>query len=145
MDKLNAGQQAEINQEIAMNYCFDATHIFAHDDGCMVMIGFADDEFEPSRFVILQKAHKYDDQDKKMGMDKIHIQVEDESRSKYGGINAVTISEVLIRVSLSDDTKSALSIDGDIEATVSSAHPAFEEVKSQLKRICEAEQISFSE
>ena len=138
-----------------MNYCFDATHIFVQDDGHMVMIGFADDEFEPTRFVILQKAHKYDDQDKKMGMDKIHIQVEDESRSKYGGINAVTVSEDLIRVSLSDETKSALSVDGDIEATlsvdgdieatVSAAYPAFEEVKSQLKKICEAEQISFSE
>lgn len=145
MDKRNVGQQAATNQEIAMNYCFDATHIFSQDDGYMVMIGFADDEFEPTRFVILQKTHKYDDQDKKMGMDKIHIQVEDESRSKYGGINAVTIREGSIKISLSDDTKSALSIDGDIEAAVSTVHPAFEEVKSQLKRICTAEQITFSE
>lgn len=128
-----------------MNYCFDATHIFAQDDGYMVMIGFANDELEPTKFVILQKAHEYDDQDKKMGMDKIHIQVEDESRSKYGGIEAVDISEGMIRVLLSDDTKSALSIDGDIEASVSADHPAFDEVKSQLKKICEAEQIAFSE
>ncbi|WP_198781890.1 Imm10 family immunity protein [Shewanella putrefaciens] len=128
-----------------MNYCFDATHIFTQDDGYMVMIGFADDELEPTKFVILQKAHEYDDQDKKMGMDKIHIQVADESRSKYGGINAVTIVEGVIRVSLSEDTKFALSIDGDIEAAVSREHPAFEEVKSQLKKICEEEQIAFSE
>ena len=128
-----------------MNYCFDAKHIFAQDDGYMVMVGFADDEFEPNKFVILQKAHKYDDQDKQMGMDKIHIQVEDESRSKYGGINAVSVSEGMIKLLLSDDTKSALSLDGDIEAAVPVDHPAFEEVKSQLKKICEAEQIAFSE
>lgn len=128
-----------------MSYCFDATHIFTQDDGYMVMIGFADDEFEPTKFVILQKAHEYNDQDKQMGMDKINIQVEDESRSKYGGINAVNFSEGMIKVSLSDDTKSALSVDGDIEAAISVDHPAFEEVKYHLKKICEAEQIAFSE
>ncbi|AJQ94839.1 Imm10 family immunity protein [Gynuella sunshinyii] len=144
MGKLNVGQQAEIYQEITMNYCFDATHIFTQDDGYMVMIGFADDEFEPTKFVILQKAHEYDDQDKQMGMDKIHIQIEDESRSKYGGIDSIQVSEGSIKVSLSDDTKSALSIDGDIEVVVPAEHPAFEEVKFELKKICEVEQIPFS-
>lgn len=126
-----------------MNYRFDASHIFFQDDGCAVIIGFADDEFEPSRFIILQKAHKYDDQDRKMGMDKIHIQVESESRSKYGGIEAVQVSNGVIRISLSDESKSILSLDGDIEIVCLVDGPNFQEVKLQLKKICEIERIMF--
>ncbi|AJQ97852.1 hypothetical Protein YC6258_05824 [Gynuella sunshinyii YC6258] len=37
MGKLNAGQQAEISQEITMNYRFDATHIFIQEDGYIVV------------------------------------------------------------------------------------------------------------
>lgn len=127
-----------------MNYHFEAIHVFTQDDGCMVMIGFADSEIEPNKSLILQKSHEHDSQDKQLGMDKIHIQIEDESRSKYGGINSVNVSEGVVRFSLSDDAKSALHIDGDIEAEVSEDHPDFEEVKAQLKEMCESEQIAFS-
>ena len=127
-----------------MTYCFDAAHIFAQDDGYMLMIGLADNELEPSKFVILQKTHEYDDQDKQMGMDKIHIQVEDESRSQYGGINAIQVTDEVIRIALSDEARSALSVDGDIEVAVLKGHPDFEEVKSQLKKMCEVEGIAFT-
>lgn len=128
-----------------MAYRFNATHIFAQDDGYVTMIGFADDEFEPSKFVILQKANVYDEQDKKMGMDKIHVQIEDESRSKYGGINAVQVSGDLISISLSDEAKSALSVDGDIEVILMPDHQNYSEVKNQLVRICKEEGITFTE
>ena len=145
MVKRNAGTLVENRKDEIMPYCFDAIHVFTQDDGCMVMIGLADDELEPSRYVLLQRAHEYDAQDKKMGMDKIHIQVEDESRSLYGGINAIQVDNGAIRFSLSDEAKSVLSIDTEIEAICSAKQPRFDKVKAQLKRMCEAEGVPFSE
>ncbi|MGZ0077865.1 Imm10 family immunity protein [Methylomonas sp. YC3] len=57
----------------------------------MTMVVFSNDELDPSRFVLIQQSNKYNEQDKKMGMDKMHIQVDDQSRSHYGGITKISI------------------------------------------------------
>lgn len=126
-----------------MSYCFDATNISVQDDGYMVMVVFADDEHDPSKFVMLQKAHKYDDQDKRLGMDKIHIQLEDESRSAYGGINAIIISPDKIKISISEQTRARLLIDGDIEIRIVADKLEFGKIASQLKIMSEADGIIF--
>ncbi len=127
-----------------MSYRFDARHIVTQDDGSVVMVGFADDEFEPTHFVILQKAHEYDEQDTQTGMDKIHISVADGSRAKYGGIDTVQISDGVVHIALSDEAKSALSIDGAIEVVCTADHADFEEAKLQLRKMCEADGIAFA-
>ena len=47
-----------------MTYNLKAEHVFFEDDGYVSIIGFSNDEFNPSQFVIFQQAHEYDEQDK---------------------------------------------------------------------------------
>ncbi len=126
-----------------MTYYIQATHIFSQDDGHLAIIGFSDDEFEPSKFIILQKTHEYDEQDKQLGMDKVHIQIEDESRSKYGGIKAISLSKGIINITLDDETKSILKVDGDIEIALDMNNPEIDNVVSSLKTLFEADGIDF--
>lgn len=126
-----------------MTYKFTASHVFNQDDGYMIMLGFANDEFEPSRFVLIQKAHEFDAQDIKLGMNKLHIQVEDQSRAQYGGITSFNIRGDSIVIELDDLAKSSLKIDGDIEIMLDLKHPDLENVISVLKDIAEKENILF--
>ncbi|WP_185964354.1 Imm10 family immunity protein [Aliikangiella marina] len=127
-----------------MSYELNASHIFNQDDDYMVMLGFADDEFEPSKFVIIQKAHEYDDQDVKLGMDKLHIQVEDQSRANYGGISSFTLDNSYLVIELELDTQSSLKVDGNIRIALEANHPELESTLSVLKNIASDENIPFN-
>lgn len=122
---------------------FTASHIFEQGDGYMVILGFADDEFEPSQFVIIKKAHEYDEQDIKLGMDKLHIQVEDQSRAHYGGITAFDVTNNNLLVQLDDLAKSSLKLDADIEIMFDQNHPNLKDTLSKLEEIAEKENIPF--
>ncbi|WMS87524.1 Imm10 family immunity protein [Pleionea litopenaei] len=127
-----------------MSYELNASHIFNQDDNYMVMLGFADDEFEPSKFVIIQKAHEYDDQDVKLGMDKLYIKVEDQSRAKYGGVSSFTLDDNCLVIELEQDTQSSLKVDGNIRVTLEANHPELESTLSVLKKIASDENIPFN-
>lgn len=109
--------------DMTVNYQFNARHITNDDDGSTIAIGFADDEFSPSRFVLIQKSLNADERDRVMGFDKIHIQIEDESRSGYGGIIEVSMGHDRLTVFLDQAARAALKIDGDIEILVDPNHP----------------------
>lgn len=128
-----------------MSYRFDASHVFAQDDGYMVMIGFSDDEHEPSQFVLLQKAKEYDEQDKRLGMDKIHIQVEDESRALYGGIRLVSKEGEHLLIELEDAAASALQVNGNIEINLDPRHPQLATALSELEKLVSSEGIPFTQ
>jgi hypothetical protein len=111
----------------------------------MVMIGFADDEHEPSQFVLLQKAKEYDEQDKRLGMDKIHIQVEDESRALYGGIRLISKEGEHLLIELEDAAASALQVNGHIEINLDPHHPQLATALAELEKLVSSEGIPFNQ
>lgn len=127
-----------------MNYKLNANHIFVQEDDLMKIISFADDEFSPSKFLILQKAAASNESERAMSMDKIHIQIEDESRSSYGGISAVRLSGENLVLSLDQEARLALQIEGDVEIGVDRSHHNFESAVLELKRMCQSDGVEFS-
>lgn len=127
-----------------MNYKFNANHIVVEQDEFMEMICFADDEFSPSKFVILQKSAVNNEDERAMGMDKIHIQVEDESRSTYGGISAARLIGGNLVFSLDKEAMQALQIEGDVEIGVDRSHHNFASAMLALKKICQLDGVEFS-
>lgn len=128
---------------MTVNYKFNARHITSDDDGSTIVIGFADDEFSPSRYVLIQKSLNTDERDRVMGLNKIHIQIEDESRSGYGGIMEVSVSRDKLTVFLDQAARAALKINGDIEILVDPNHAALRSVVLELKKLCEEDGIRF--
>jgi len=127
-----------------MNYKLNANHIFVQEDDLMKIISFADDEFSPSKFLILQKAAASNESERAMSMDKIHIQIEDESRSSYGGISAVRLSGENLVLSLDQEARLVLQIEGDVEIGVDRSHHNFESAVLELKRMCQSDGVEFS-
>lgn len=121
-------------EDMTVNYQFNARHITNDDDGSTIAIGFADDEFSPSRFVLIQKSLNADERDRVMGFDKIHIQIEDESRSGYGGIIEVSMGHDRLTVFLDQAARAALKIDGDIEILVDRIIPDITRPTDQVRR-----------
>jgi len=126
-----------------MNYQFKAHHIFIGKDDHSITIGFSDDEFSPSRFVLFQKSYDVDEGERSMSFDRMHILVEDESRSRYGGLVAVHAYDEKIVLWLDEAARSDLQVERDIEIAFQRDHPLRERVLSELKRICDEEAIPF--
>lgn len=126
-----------------MTYQVIARRIIVEGDDSAVVIGFADDEFSPSMLVLIQKSLKVDERDRTMGFDKVHIQIEDESRSGYGGIVEISAGHDRMTVFLDQASRAALKIDGDIEISVDPKHPALGRAVSELKTLCEEGGIPF--
>jgi hypothetical protein len=56
------------------------------EDSDVLMVGFADDEFDTKEYILLQKTLVPGQKDKELGLDKVHIEYNDQSRSTYAGI-----------------------------------------------------------
>jgi hypothetical protein len=143
VEELIDGLHLEAGEGMTKNYHFNARHIFVEDDDSMTMIGFADDEFSPSKFMLIQKASNVDERERAMGFEKLHIQIEDESRSRYGGITEIRVSSENLVVSLDQPARVALKIEGNVEIAFDPNHPVFERAISKLKKMCEREAVSF--
>ena len=130
--------------DMTAKYQFDAHHIAVDTDGSTVVIGFADNEFSPSRFVLIQKLLKVGERDRAMGFDKVHIHIEDQSRSRYGGVVEVSAGHDRLTVFLDQAARAALQINGDIEILVDPRHPVLGRAVSELKTLCVEGGIPFS-
>lgn|GEM_PF-6588475 len=71
---------------------------------------------------MLQRGLEQDEQDLVLEMDKIHIEIEDQSRSGYGGVAALRSSEDVLRIELTSHGKKFLKIDGDVIIQFSCDH-----------------------
>lgn len=126
-----------------MAYHLSAAHIFCEDDDRM-MVSFADDEFEPNKFVILRQACLNNDQDNDFGTDKIQVQVESWSRSHYGGIVAVNMETDNVSFFLNESAQFDLKVDGNIEIFFNADHPRAHVMLSTLEKMLKQGGVSFS-
>jgi hypothetical protein len=124
-----------------MSYKFNASHLFLERDGQTEMVGFADDPLSPYKYVIIQRSISATKSEKDLGLDAINIQVEDESRSKYGGITAITVDDERLLISLNTDAQKKLQISGDIKISITPENPNFISVLSSLIEMCRRDEI----
>ncbi|MBX3712654.1 MAG: hypothetical protein KF800_11885 [Lysobacter sp.] len=125
-----------------MSYQLTVRHLFV-EDGDVSTIGFADDETAPERYVLIQKQWDCSGQDVQLGLDKVHIEVDDQLRSVYGGIKSVSVSGGRILIHLLDKANADLQIDQEIQLDVDAGMPSFSLATSLLQRICAEEGIAF--
>jgi hypothetical protein len=72
---------------------------FQNEDG-IVVVGFADDEFQTTQYVLLQRTLEPDEQDRKLGHDKVHVELDSQNRSGYGGIERIQMEGSALRFAL---------------------------------------------
>src|SRR4051812_45885917 len=90
------------NQRIDMTYTLTANHAELEDDGFSLTLAFADENMGESGYVMLQKGLQSDEQDKKFGFDKVHIEIGSQNKSGYGGISRMVFSDAMLRIELNE-------------------------------------------
>jgi hypothetical protein len=120
--------------EINVDYVLEAKYVYADDDGDVLTIGFADDQFEPRQYILLQKALDPDSQDARLAMNALHIEVEDQARSGYGGIASVRYAKEELVIALTDVARKFLHVDGNIRIVLRDNAGANESVLAELTR-----------
>jgi Immunity protein 10 len=75
------------------SFVFVATCVaIEQPDGEFDLVGFADSEYDPKSYLMLQRAFQFDEQDVKLGMDTYHVEWCDQGSSGYGGISRVFLT-----------------------------------------------------
>ena len=122
-----------------MRIRFKAGYLYAQKERSVVMVGFADKEFETEEYVLLQGSLAHDEQDRKLGLDKVHITYKDQLHSSYGGIKRVKLQKGGIKISVSPNTARALGAEEEIEIEFSAQDPKLPEIKLHLELLFKEE------
>ncbi|WP_166743622.1 Imm10 family immunity protein [Xanthomonas cannabis] len=123
-------------------YFFNAKDISVEDDGYAMVVGLVDDPSNPSKFVILQRTKFPDAQDKALGLDKMHIELGGENKSRYGGVECIEIKGIKLKLSISSTARSELGLKGDIEVNLPE-EAEMEKLKESLAEMCQADGVKF--
>jgi hypothetical protein len=73
-------------KEEIMKFSLTAKAVAVEDNEDFWLVGFANDEFEPTHYLQLQRGIKDSDQDIRLGMNTYYVEIDDQSSSCYGGI-----------------------------------------------------------
>ncbi len=125
-----------------MIYKFTAEVVSVEEDDDCVVVGLADDAADPSRHLILQNAKAYDEQDRLLQMDHVHLEIGGGSESCYGGLEKVSLLGDVLALSLSVETQGRLGIKGGIEVLLATREQRGR-LEQALEQMCAAEAIPF--
>lgn len=112
-----------------------ANFLYAQIENDVIMVGFADNEINTQEYVLLQKPLIYDEQDRKLGFDKIHITYNDQLRSVYGGILKCVLKNGVVNISLNASTADTLKTEDEIEITFSANVSNLANLKQHLQKL----------
>jgi hypothetical protein len=120
-----------------MTPAFHASCISIDDTADCLQIGFADREHNTQDYLLLQRAHEIDEQDKRLGFDGVYIERNDQSFSMYGGIARFELLEDRVRILL--DEKGARIMGGlrEMEITLAADIERRATLRAALRRCFE--------
>lgn len=81
---------------------FHADFIAFEDAEDYWLVAFADQERHVKQYLMFQRAHEFDEQDRATGMDSYYVERDDQAYSGYGGVARVDLHPDRIVVRLDD-------------------------------------------
>ncbi|WP_413362974.1 Imm10 family immunity protein [Lysinibacillus sp. 3P01SB] len=97
-----------------------------------LLIGFADNEFETKEYVLFQKSLCIEDIPI---LNKVHITINSQDRSEYGGIVRIIISRKLMSIFLSEETARSLGINDSIDIEYDIDEKRYHTLISQFNKL----------
>ena len=81
------------------------------EDADLWRVAFADAEFNPRRYLLLQREKSPDPQDVELGLDGYQVEVNDQANACYGGIASFELFEDRAVITFEDDAIPGLDAD----------------------------------
>lgn len=119
---------------------FNARCVTVQNDNGVVMVGFADDEFETTEYLLFQRTLEPDAQDCELGQDKIHVQLDSPDQSGYGGVERIQLVGSTVTVDLNPAMSELLGT-ATIEVNLTEASVDYEVLKEHLSLVVGDEPI----
>jgi hypothetical protein len=116
---------------------FHANHVVVSDEEEYFLVGFADYQFDPHEYLLLQRAHEFDEQDIRLEMDNVYIERNDQSPCAYGGIHRFELNRDRVRVGLDERTAAKIGLEGHMEIRFDLDADKFGELRTGLARMFE--------
>ncbi|MFC3800069.1 Imm10 family immunity protein [Cohnella sp. GCM10012308] len=110
----------------------------------VLMIGFADDEFDTHEYILLQKSLNPSQEDIEAGFGKVHITYNDESQSLYGGISKLHFTPNRTEITLNEDAAEILKSSSVIVINYLLEKEKFIEFHNDLLRMFPVQQGIYS-
>ncbi|WP_206425332.1 Imm10 family immunity protein [Staphylospora marina] len=104
----------------------------------VMMFGLADDPFDTMEYILFERSLEHDEQDIKLGLDRVYVEVGDQSRSSYGGIEEIAIGKNKVTIRVNDVTALHLGTEKTMKVTVSTEYDP-DRVKEFLMNMFERE------
>lgn len=121
-----------------------ATHVAVDTENSFDILGFYEQDDGSGRYLLLQRSHQFDEQDRALGIDKVHVEISDESRSCYGGISEISVSHDGIRFSFDEKAAAALGLNGPLYINVDEALLSSSGAIDLMSKICEPDGTKIS-
>src|SRR5438128_11669206 len=105
------------------------------------MLGFADDDINTTQYLLLQRTLEPDQQDRRLGMDKVHVELNSQSKSAYGNIEEAQLRERGVVFRLDPATAAKVSDGETIDITIDMTAKEMNEVAEQLRLLIGEERV----
>lgn len=112
--------------------CSDV-HVSKEDWGCLIAWG--DDKGANDRYLMLQAADSYDEQDVRLGMDDVYIECCGQGWSWYGHIDSFQLSRNRVDVTLNEAAAKRMSNDGRIAVEFVADDKTYERLRDALRKV----------
>jgi Immunity protein 10 len=98
-------ERAAQQQEDSSVVRFEANTVVVDDSSeDFIVVGFADEQGGKYREALhFQRSHKFDDQDRTLGLDSVYAERNDQSQGGYGGVERVELHSDRVRVMIKGD------------------------------------------
>jgi hypothetical protein len=100
-----------------MSTHLEAGFVYTSDQDGVVMVGFADQQFDTRRYVLLQRTRDVSDEERARGENDVHFEIDGQERSDYGVIDCVEVERGAVRIALRADKAADLEMDAEIRVT----------------------------
>ena len=91
---------------------FAAIAVSIEEDAELWRVAFADAEFNPRRYLLLQREKSPDPQDVELGLDGYQVELNDQANACYGGIESFELFEDRAVITFEDDAIPGIDADG---------------------------------
>jgi hypothetical protein len=92
----------------------NAGFTYSEDDQDTITIGFADKQYDTQEYVLLTRAKHVSHEEQLLDQHEIHITVDDELRSTYGGVESVEVQPGRFTLRLSSSCAKTLKVDQEL-------------------------------
>ncbi|HUT11542.1 MAG TPA: Imm10 family immunity protein [Thermoguttaceae bacterium] len=113
-----------------------AGFVYTQNDGEIAMVGFADQQYDTKAYVLLQRTLRPSGDDVRRGWDDVHVTVNDQTRSAYGGVKRITLRNKQVLIKVSPTTANHLGTGETISVNMENAQVDIGKLAEMLKLVC---------